>query len=275
MEDEAFLQAIAYLTNADSLIITAGAGMGIDSGLPDFRGKQGFWNAYPALGQAKIAFTDIANPDAFRRKPDLAWGFYGHRLNMYRTTKPHFGFEILKKWGKLLPKGYFVITSNVDGQFQKGGFNSDRIVEYHGSIHFLQCSTPCNDSVWSASELIPVIDTAKCLWKGELPKCPTCNGLIRPNILMFNDESWVQLPNYSEQYQFYSWFRKLSNPVIIELGAGTHISTIRRLGEQFNVPLIRINPSEHLVSKNYHVGIKMNALEALVKLDNLLKFTDK
>ncbi|MDS4013216.1 MAG: NAD-dependent deacetylase, partial [Candidatus Accumulibacter sp.] len=69
------------LTQADGLLITAGAGLGVDSGLPDFRGVHGFWRAYPALGQARIAFEQIANPAAFAAQPRLAWGFYGHRLN--------------------------------------------------------------------------------------------------------------------------------------------------------------------------------------------------
>ena len=63
--------------------------MGVDSGLPDFRGEHGFWKAYPALGRAKISFDSIASPEAFEKNPRLAWGFYGHRLKLYRETVPH------------------------------------------------------------------------------------------------------------------------------------------------------------------------------------------
>ncbi|SMC27642.1 Sir2 family protein [Andreprevotia lacus DSM 23236] len=72
---DAARRAAACLRGADALLITAGAGMGVDSGLPDFRGNQGFWQAYPALGRAKLAFSSIANPQAFRADPALAWGF--------------------------------------------------------------------------------------------------------------------------------------------------------------------------------------------------------
>jgi hypothetical protein len=54
-------------------------------------------------------------------RPSRAWGFYGHRLNLYRKTVPHAGFDILRKWGEKMPLGYRVFTSNVDGQFQKEG----------------------------------------------------------------------------------------------------------------------------------------------------------
>src|SRR3990172_3137870 len=93
---------------ADGLLVTAGAGMGGGSGLPDFRGTQGFWRAYPALGRARIAFEAIASPAAFDANPRLAWGFYGHRLALYRRTEPHEGFVILKQIGDAMPNGAFV-----------------------------------------------------------------------------------------------------------------------------------------------------------------------
>ena len=65
------------------MIVGTGAGMGIDSGLPDFRGNQGFWNNYPTY-KGKFSFIDCANPDFLRTNPHLFWGFYGSRLAMYR-----------------------------------------------------------------------------------------------------------------------------------------------------------------------------------------------
>ena len=61
--------AAALLEQADALIVAAGAGMGVDSGLPDFRGNEGFWRAYPALAQARLDFASIASPAAFRSAP--------------------------------------------------------------------------------------------------------------------------------------------------------------------------------------------------------------
>ena len=87
----------ALIASADGLIISAGAGMGVDSGLPDFRGNEGMWEHYPALGKLRIGFSSIANPQAFAENPERAWGFYGHRLIMYRQTVPHLGFRLLKE----------------------------------------------------------------------------------------------------------------------------------------------------------------------------------
>lgn len=140
MEQQDLYQSAAELiSEADALLIGAGAGMGVDSGLPDFRGNEGFWKAYPFLGEARMAFAEVANPRAFERDPALGWGFYGHRLALYRRTVPHEGFQILRQWAGKMPLGARIFTSNVDGQFQKAGFSESQIHECHGSLHYLQC----------------------------------------------------------------------------------------------------------------------------------------
>src|SRR5512137_1821858 len=128
-------RAAAAIRTAKVLVITAGAGMGVDSGLPDFRGDQGFWNAYPMYRRLGLSFVQAANPEHFEQDPAFGWGFYGHRTNLYRGTEPHEGFKIIRKWITALSLEPFVVTSNVDGQFQRAGFEEDSILEVHGSIH--------------------------------------------------------------------------------------------------------------------------------------------
>jgi NAD-dependent SIR2 family protein deacetylase len=67
---------------AEVIIITAGAGMGVDSGLPDYRGNEGLWKEYPILGKRKISFSKIVTPKTFTPNGNykLGWGFYGHSL---------------------------------------------------------------------------------------------------------------------------------------------------------------------------------------------------
>ncbi|MEI8197386.1 MAG: ISAs1 family transposase [Phycisphaerae bacterium] len=150
------------------LVIAAGAGMGVDSGLPDFRGPEGFWRTYPAYRQLGLRFEQLANPAWFERDAQLAWGFYGHRLNLYRETVPHQGFAILRRWLAAVPAGGVVYTSNVDGQFQKAGFSEDQIVEVHGSLHHLQCLRPRCHGIWSAEGLHIRVDDETFRTVGEL-----------------------------------------------------------------------------------------------------------
>lgn len=237
-------EAARLIAAADGLIVGAGAGMGVDSGLPDFRGNSGLWRAYPALAEARIAFEDIANPAAFRRDPMLAWGFYGHRLNLYRSTRPHRGFTILREIAGRLPKGAFVFTSNVDGQFQQAGYNEDRICEVHGSIHHLQCVDGCEGWIGPADNFTPEVDDRTCRLLSPLPRCSHCNSLLRPNILMFGDGDWLSRRSDTQHRHLEAWLRDVRKPVIVEIGAGNHVPTVRRFSETLGEPLVRINPTE-------------------------------
>src|SRR6476659_4965228 len=120
--DEALERAAQAIRAADALSVSAGAGIGVDSGLPDFRGTQGFWRSYPAVAKLGLPFEEMAHPVWFQNDPHLAWAFYGHRLDLYRQTKPHRGFRQLLDIGPRMRHGCWVFTSNVDGQFQKAGF---------------------------------------------------------------------------------------------------------------------------------------------------------
>jgi NAD-dependent SIR2 family protein deacetylase len=172
------------------LLIGAGAGMGVDSGLPDFRGAHGFWRAYPPYAKLGLDFAALADPRWFRDDPELAWGFYGHRLGLYRRTRPHRGFRILRRWADCMPGGWFVYTSNVDGQFQRAGFDPDRVVEDHGAIDRMQCTGDCGVGVFPADGYTVRVDGATMRAVGPLPACPSCGALARPNILMFGDRDW-------------------------------------------------------------------------------------
>ncbi len=262
----AFQEAAELICNADSLIITAGAGMGVDSGLPDFRGNEGFWKAYPALAKAQIGFTEIACPDTFESNPELAWGFYGHRLNLYRNTRPHMGFRYLRAIAKHLEGGAFIYTSNVDGHFQKSGFPPDNIVECHGSIHHLQCQRTCNQEIWESTKFMPEVDEEHCLLTSPLPTCRNCGSIARPNILMFGDWNWLNWRTEFQRARFHEWRDMVYRPVVIEIGAGKAIPTVREFGERMKAPLIRVNPTDAEVDRANDVSLQMGALEAIAAI---------
>ena len=254
---------VKVIKSADSLIITAGAGMGVDSGLPDFRGNEGFWKAYPALSHQDINFTDIASPYAFKDNPKLAWGFYGHRLNLYRETIPHDGFQYLKTIGTSKKNGYMVYTSNVDGQFQKAGFAPNRIVEIHGSIHYLQCISPCTSEIVSAEDYYPVTNDKECKLMSELPTCQKCGKLLRPNILMFDDWQWNSKRYNEQKINYKHWLNNAEKRVIIEIGAGTSIPSIRNHSENIKGTLIRINPRAPETNKKNSISLDLGGLCAI------------
>ncbi len=274
MTDPLLAHAAELVDQADALVVAAGAGMGVDSGLPDFRGDSGFWRAYPALGASGLKFTEVASPETFRRDPALAWGFYGHRLALYRRTVPHDGFAILRRWGERMERGLFVYTSNVDGQFQRAGFDAASLHECHGAIERLQCTRPCSLATWAADALQPDIDEAACRWRGPLPTCPNCGALARPAILMFGDSAWIEREFEEQAARLDAWLAGVRRPVVVELGAGTHIPSVRHFGQRVLTRhggrLVRINPRESSVPLNADVGLPLGALAGLRAIDAVL-----
>jgi len=261
------------LRRAKALIVTSGAGMGVDSGLPDFRGDNGFWEAYPMYERLGLNFYAAADPVHFQRDPEFGWGFYGHRTNLYRTTAPHAGFHILRQWEERLNLPVFIVTSNVDGQFQKAGFNPDNILEVHGSIHHLQCQRPCCQDIWDNNAEYHIDpQTMRC---NPTPICPHCGTTARPNILMFGDFSWIEARTAAQEQRFSSFLGRYANSglLVLELGAGTAVPTIRhlstRLGQTYGASVVRINPREaHIPSP--HISMACGAHAALEQINQLI-----
>lgn len=277
-DQEAIRAAARLIAQADALLVTAGAGLSVDSGLPDFRSQDGFWRAYPPLRKLGLSFEQMAQPHWFESAPEMAWAWYGHRQQLYREARPHAGYAQLRKWGLQKPHGYFVVTSNVDAQFQWAEFDPAQILEIHGDIFRLQCTAPCCETVWQDDPPDLKINLATLRAHGKLPHCPECGRLARPNVLMFNDAEWVHTATVKQRERFEAWLagRRGKRLVVVECGAGTAIATIRRLGASLargsSVTLIRINPDpgDEGDGDATDVTIRLPALRALTEIDDAL-----
>ena len=266
-------KAASALKHADAILITAGAGIGVDSGLPDFRGNKGFWKAYPPIAKLGLSFVEMANPRWFHSDPQLAWGFYGHRLNLYRKTQPHKGFAQLLEIAEQKIGGYFVFTSNIDGQFQKAGYREDRIEECHGSIHYLQCSRVCSNEIWDANQTEVEVDEEKFKAQEPLPRCANCGMIARPNILMFGDWNWLPHRTDEQSQRMREWLNKVSDEkmklVVVEIGAGEAVPTVRMKSEysvqMHGGSLIRINPRDYSVPPQ-HIAVPLGGAEGIKQI---------
>ncbi len=270
VNEDLLRRAADVVAGADALLIGAGAGMGVDSGLPDFRGAQGFWRAYPVYQKLGLDFMAMANPRWFEQDPSFAWGFYGHRLELYRATAPHPGFAVLARWAARMKHGAFVYTSNVDGHFQKAGFEAARVLEIHGSIHFVQCASGCS-GIASADPHRLTIDPETLRAAEPLPRCERCGGVLRPNILMFGDGVWDATRTLSQEARLDAWLASLGDArvAVVECGAGTAIPSVRIFCEQLarsRGTLVRINVREPEVPAG-GIGLATGALAALEAMD--------
>ncbi len=273
----AYEEAAEAVRGAEALLVMAGAGMGVDSGLPDFRGNEGFWNAYPPFRKLGLSFVDMAIFSRFAGAPEMAWGFYGHRLALYRKTPPHDGFAILKRWAAEKLRGGFVFTSNVDGAFQRAGFDEAAIVECHGALDYLQCTRGCGAAIERADGYAPDVDEATFRARPPLPVCSGCGALARPNVLMFGDYGWDDERTSAQEARLSSWLSNVGQAsgrlCIIECGAGTAVPTVRmtseRIAARLRANLVRINVREPEVPAG-QIGIAAGARSALQAIDAAL-----
>jgi NAD-dependent SIR2 family protein deacetylase len=169
-------------------------------------------------------------------------------------------------------RGSFVFTSNVDGQFQRAGFDAEQIVEVHGTVAGMQCTRGCGVGIFSAEPFQVEIDPSTMRAAFPLPSCPGCGELARPNILMFGDYGWDSSETDVQERAMASWLDSLGDArlVVVECGAGQAVPTVRitcqKIARSCPAKLIRINTREAEVPAG-HVSLPMGALDALREID--------
>ena len=296
--DAALEYAARAIHTCDALLITAGAGIGIDSGLPDFRGTTtGLFK-----GRTPMSYEQMSDSEHFVRSPAFAWGINYSQLEMYRKAQPHAGYEVLHRFTAMGTRPWFVYTSNIDGHFVKAGFSESRVVTCHGSFSYLQCvDRTCSDHApevragkqdvgWSA-DCVPtglgVNQDSLCMADPgvlEQPcfRCPCCGGLARPNIWFCSDKGYRPrraLNAVSNAYR--DWLTAMQHQrrrlVVVEVGAGLTIPSVRVEGEDAvegagsGSLLIRINPRDCDVPPERAIGLPLGGHEGLTRLDRALR----
>jgi NAD-dependent SIR2 family protein deacetylase len=260
------------LEEADCIVINTGAGMGVDSGLADYRGNGGQWGQVETTTGESV--FDVVTPHYLVEHPEYAWKMFLTRLKEYEATTPHEGFQILLKWIKRYNLDYFALTSNIDGHLQKAGFEVDRVRELHGTLAYFQSTRPdLYDKIWlnerSGKELLADLE------KGIFPTCPHSHVLARPNVYMFRDATY--LPTHSKEqdvrFQVFLERNKGKKMVVFEIGSGPHVQTVRMktrmLKNDFGAKIVRINPKDFKVDEP-HIGIAQGALKALQEIETYL-----
>lgn len=258
--NEAIDETVRLLRSADALLIGAGAGMSADSGIAVYRGPNGRYSSPQVLADA--------NADAFAANPDDAAEAYRQRYADVLSAAPHEGYAVLNCWRQQLPHGAYVYTSNVDAMFLRSGFPEHTVYEVHGALAYSQCLT-CAD--------MPEPVFASPRPDEGVARCPTCGAPARPNILMFGDYQFHDSRRAQQWDAFAEWSDHLPDTarvVIIELGAGTDVATVRTKCESLSAgcgwPLVRINLHEPALANHCAPGsisLPLGALDALQRVD--------
>ncbi len=236
------------INNADAILIGAGAGLSSSAGI-DYS-KESFKKNFPELVKA-YGMTDMYTSSFYNfNTEEERWSYWAKHINYSFISPPP-----LKAYQELFKivhdKDYFVITTNVDGQFEKCGFDHNKVFEVQGSYGKMQCSVGCHNKLYDNTDLVKKMLKSKDYLRVDsnlVPICPICGEKmeinIRKDVFFVEDDNWNRLNDNYERFINDNINKKL---VLIELGVGFNTPGIIRFPfEQLafthdNITLIRIN----------------------------------
>ena len=232
-------KAKQMIVEADYIIIGAGSGLSSAAGL-EYSGESFETNFKDFI--KKYNFSDLYSASFYDFKTqEEKWAFFAKMIEVNRYNKtPLKLYEDLYKIVK--DKNYFVLSTNVDGQFYNSGFDENKVFEVQGDYQYLQCENACHNKLYDNKELVQkwLENTRDCKIPSELVmKCPVCGGNMDMNLR--KDANFVQDENWYKQAERYKEFLKEAennNVVLLEIGVG------------FNTPGIIRYPFEQMVKAN-------------------------
>lgn len=230
------------IRDAKKIVFVTGAGISQESGIPTFRGKDGYWRKYDPMQLATI--------DAFYQNPKLVWEWYEDRRKNILAVHPNKGHVAIADLAKY--RDVAVLTQNIDGLHQRAG--SKQVFELHGSIIRIKC-TVCDfkDDITDSFVELP-------------PKCK-CGEILRPDVVWFGEalpqDIWHDAINHA-----------ISCDVMIIAGTSLAVSpanTLPVFAKQNGATLIEINPEQTVMSGDMDLSLRETSANALPHLISLLK----
>lgn len=165
--------------------VLTGAGISAESGIPTFRGPEGYWT----VGSHVYQPQEMATQQMFRQQPDAVWAWYLYRRSICRQAKPNSGHLALASLEAALEDRFCLITQNVDGLHIKAGNSPERTFQIHGNIFFMRCIAACTAVCYPIPETLP--DKAKGAQMTAKDQkelvCPDCGAPTRPHVLWFDE----------------------------------------------------------------------------------------
>lgn len=252
------------------VFVITGAGVSAESGIPTFRGKNGYWRNFDP--------AKLATPGAFTRDPQLVWDWYRERRQRIRKARPNAAHEAIARLAKHSDE-FLLVTQNVDDLHARAGISNDQMVQIHGDIFVTRCSH-CDFSEKgrggspepTGARVIPsesgrlrsIAPTSEN--DVGLPQCPECSALLRPGVVWFGE----QLP-WSEVQRVENFLDRRGCDAVIVAGTTATFGYIidwalranRNGGE-----LIEVNPEETPLSQFVTQRIREPAAMALPGIVN-------
>jgi NAD-dependent deacetylase len=222
------------------VVALTGAGISAESGIPTFRGKEGYW----VVGSKNYMPQEMATHEMFEVNPAEVWRWYLYRFGICRAAAPNDGHRALVALDRALGERFHLVTQNIDGLHLRAGSTPERTYCIHGDAAFVRCAAGCT------AELMPQPDMGPR--DGHTPftaadrarlTCPRCGAWLRPHVLWF-DECYDE-----EYYKMHSALRAADRAdlllVVGTSGATNLPSQIGDIAWRRGIAFVDVNPEDN------------------------------
>ncbi len=233
------------------VLVLTGAGVSTESGIPTFRGRDGYWR--------NLDPTKLATPEAFARDPQLVWEWYHERRERIRNAQPNAAHEAIARLARHTDE-FLLVTQNVDDLHARAGIPAERMVRIHGDIFVTRCSRCdwraelCDADRMDAAVGTGLAGARPSTARAEqqdaehgVPTCARCHALMRPGVIWFGE----QLP-WNELERVENFLDGGACDVVIVAGTTATFGYIidwAQRGSQNGTELIEVNPEETPLSR--------------------------
>ncbi len=220
------------------VVVLTGAGISAESGIPTFRGAEGYW----VVGSQNYMPQEMATHEMFERSPEEVWRWYLYRFGLCRHAQPNAGHAALVALERALGDRFTLVTQNIDGLHRRAG--SDRVLCIHGDVAYVRCVAECGVGRLELPAFPPrAKDEPLSAEDRARLACPACGGWLRPHVLWFDE--YYDEPNYRMDSALRATEAADLLLVVGTSGATNLPMQIGRLVFQRGAALVDVNPEEN------------------------------
>jgi NAD-dependent deacetylase len=236
----------SFWSGQGTLCVLTGAGISSESGIPTFRGQDGFWTR----GSVNYTPEEMATHAMLRRDPEFFWKWYLSRFACCVRAEPNAGHLALTEIQDLLGQRFILITQNIDGLHQRAGIPPEGHFRVHGDMFSLRCSKACSPEVWPLPEPLRVgLNAIAFQPETFFPqlRCPQCQEWARPHVLLFDefyDEAWYRFQSSLMAIQIAHTLLSVGTTGATQLPSLILEKAVRR-----KIPLIDINTESNVFAE--------------------------
>jgi NAD-dependent deacetylase len=227
------------------VVALTGAGISAESGIPTFRGAEGYW----VVGSRNYMPQEMATQAMFQQSPEEVWRWYLYRFGVCRDAQPNAGHRALVDLDRALGERFHLVTQNIDGLHLRAGATPSRTSCIHGDAGFVRCASECGGVGRLPLPDMGVRDARTPFTADDRKQlsCPRCGGWLRPHVLWF-DECYDE-----ENYRMQTALRAAAEASLL-LVVGTSGATnlpmqIGQMAWRRGIAMIDVNPEENPFSE--------------------------